>query len=201
MNFLKQNWFGIVVLVVMVVFFTPKATVTEVVTNGLGGTTNLDSLTLSGTLTTATISASGNATVSGNATISGTVTALEASEEITADDTVTASQSGTVFYISGAEATSTLPAVATATGTVYTYVVAASLTGDFHIDSAEGDNIEGSAIVAGAVVDCDAEDQLNFVSDGENLGDFVQLRSNGQKWFLTQSNVLTTAKLTCTDPT
>jgi hypothetical protein len=109
-------------------------------------------------------------------------------------------ESGSTIYASATGTTTTLP-VARA-GLVYRFVVGGALdTANWVIDSAEGDNIEGSLIVAGAVVDCDAEDQLNFVADGENLGDYVELRSNGSKWFITQSNVLTTAKLTCTDPT
>lgn len=109
-------------------------------------------------------------------------------------------ESGSTIYINASGTTTTLPAARD--GLVYRFVVSGVIdTANWVIDSAEGDNIEGSLIVAGAVVDCDAEDQLNFVADGENLGDYVELRSNGSKWFITQSNVLTTAKLTCTDPT
>lgn len=108
-------------------------------------------------------------------------------------------ESGSTIYASATGTTTTLPAARE--GLVYRFVVGGALdTSNWVIDSAEGDNIEGSLIVAGAVVDCDAEDQLNFVIDGENLGDYVELRSNGSKWYITQSNVLTSAKLTCTDP-
>ena len=87
----------------------------------------------------------------------------------------------------------------TATGTVYRFVVASALTSTYNAEilSAEGDNIEGSMIVAGAVVDCDASDRIYVLTDGENLGDFVELRSDGQKWFVTQSNALTSGKLLC----
>jgi hypothetical protein len=134
-------------------------------------------------------------------TEAGLTTYREKYEAITTTDVVTASQSNTTFYVSGVGSTTTLPAVASSAGVVVRYVVSGALTTpNFIIDSAEGDNIEGSLIVAGAVVDCDAEDQLNIVIDGENLGDFVELRSDGSKWFITQSNVLTSAKMTCTDP-
>lgn len=130
--------------------------------------------------------------------IKDTLTFVEKSESITADNTITAAESGTTFYVNTNVSTSTLPAVATATGTAFKFVIASAVaTNDFRVVSAEGDNIEGSLIVAGAVVDCDAGDRINFVTDGENLGDFVEVRSDGQKWFVTSSNALTSAKLTC----
>jgi hypothetical protein len=79
-------------------------------------------------------------------------------------------------------------------------VKAAFATTNYVIDSAEGDNIEGTLIVAGAVVDCNAVDQIDFVNDGENLGDYVEIRSDGTKWFIGDSGVLTGSKMTCTDP-
>jgi hypothetical protein len=95
----------------------------------------------------------------------------------------------------------TLPAVASSAGVTLKFVIATAFdTANVVIDSAEGDNIEGSLIVAGAVVDCDAEDQIDFVHDGENLGDYVELRSNGVNWFIGDSGALTGSKLTCSDP-
>lgn len=108
--------------------------------------------------------------------------------------------SGTTYYLSGKGTTWILPAV-TNKGANYRFVVNGALdTGNVIIDSAEGDNIEGTLIVAGAVVDCAAEDQLNFVVDGENVGDYVEVRSDGTQWLIGDSGVLTAAKLTCTDP-
>lgn len=116
--------------------------------------------------------------------------------DLSSDTTLTYSQSGATFYATASGSTTTLPAVRD--GVVYRFVIGGAIdTVDWIIKSAEGDNIEGSLIVAGAVVDCDASDQINFVVDGENLGDFVELRSNGTKWFVTQSNALTGSKLTC----
>jgi hypothetical protein len=123
----------------------------------------------------------------------------EATEAVTADNTLTVAESNTTYYVSGAAATSTLPAVASSANTIFRFVVGAALTGDHIIASAEGDNLEGSLIVAGAVVDCNAVDRMTFVSDGENLGDYVEVRSNGTNWFITTSNALTAAKLTCTE--
>jgi hypothetical protein len=148
-------------------------------------------LGVTGALSATSLSASGQTTL-------GEVTALEESLSVTGSTTLTSAQSNTTIYWKTTGGTTTLPAVATATGTVYRIVVGAALaTYNADILSAEGDNIEGSLIVAGAVVDCDAVDRVYFVTDGENLGDFVELRSNGQKWFVTQSNALTTGKLAC----
>lgn len=105
-------------------------------------------------------------------------------------------QSGSTFYLSASGTVLQLPAPRD--GDVFRFVVNGAINiVNMVILSAEGDNIEGSLIVAGAVVDCDATDRIDFVVDGENLGDYVELRSDGSKWFVTQSNALTTAKLTC----
>lgn len=93
-----------------------------------------------------------------------------------------------------------LPSVANA-GVHYKFVVAdAFATNNFVIATKEGESnvIEGALIVAGAVVDCAAESEINFVADGENVGDFVELMSTGSEWVILQSGGLTTAKITCT---
>jgi len=113
--------------------------------------------------------------------------------------TLRASQSGREVLIKTTGATYTLPAV-TNTGATFTFAVSEAFGTNAVIDSAEGDNIEGSLLVAGATVDCAAEDQINFVADGENLGDYVTVVSDGASWLIRGSNALTAAKLTCTDP-
>jgi hypothetical protein len=119
-------------------------------------------------------------------------------ESVTVSNTIAVAESGATFYLSGATSTHTLPAVASSAGTVYRFVVGASVTGDITIVTADaGNTIEGALIVAGAVVDCDAEDTITIVADGENLGDFVELRSNGTKWFIGASGALTASKMTC----
>lgn len=106
-------------------------------------------------------------------------------------------QSGSTFYLSASGTVLTLPAPVA--GAKYRFVVAGSIdTVNMVVQSAEGDNIEGSLIVAGAVVDCNANDRIDIVVDGENIGDFVELSSNGTYWMITGSNALTSAKLTCT---
>ena len=129
----------------------------------------------------------------------GVLNYVESTETVTADNTLATTESGKTTFISTTGGTYTLPAVSTA-GLVYRFSVSALFTTNAVIDSAEGDNIEGALIVAGAVVDCDAEDQINFVADGENLGDFVELRSDGTSWHIAASGGLASAKITCTDP-
>lgn len=114
--------------------------------------------------------------------------------------TLQLADSGTTYSLSASGTTWTLPAV-TQAGVNFRFVVGGALdTANVVIDSAEGDNIEGTLIVAGAVVDCAAEDQINFVVDGENVGDYVEVMSNGTNWLIGDSGALTSAKLTCTDP-
>ena len=141
-----------------------------------------------------------SATVSGTATVSGALTFKESTVDINTvgNTTHTIAQSGTTFLVATGT-TSTLPAATD--GLVLRFLISGAFdTTNFIIDSAEGDNIEGALIVAGAVVDCDAEDQINFVADGENLGDYIELRSDGTSWFIGSSGALTAGKLTCTDP-
>lgn len=151
------------------------------------------------------ISVDGTEVIDGDGNWDGAITAsslnyAESTELVSTNNTLTVAESGKTFYIVTTGATNTLPAVASSDGVVFRFVVGSAFTTNAVIASAEGDNIEGSMIVAGAVVDCAAEDQINFIADGENLGDFVEIRSNGTKWFVTQSNCLSSAKLTCTDP-
>ena len=123
-----------------------------------------------------------------------------ANTSIYATTTLRVAESGTNYMLSGSGTTIILPAVNTA-GTNFRFTIkGAADVGNYIIDSAEGDNIDGTLIVAGAVVDCRGEDQINFVVDGEQIGDYVELMSNGTQWLIVDSGVLTPAKMTCTDP-
>lgn len=111
--------------------------------------------------------------------------------------TLSARDSGTTYLLSASGTTITLPAVANK-GTKFTFIVNGALdTGSSTITSAAGDDIEGSVIVAGAVVDCNAADSLIFNADNENLGDFFTIVSTGTYWVPLQSGALTAASLTC----
>jgi len=127
------------------------------------------------------------------------MTTALAPTSIYATTTLLAENSGTTYYLSGSGTTITLPAINDGVNFKF-QINGAADSGNFIIDSAEGDNIEGTLIVAGAVVDCASEDQINFVTDGENLGDYVEISSDGTQWLIGDSGTLTTGKMTCTDP-
>jgi hypothetical protein len=140
----------------------------------------------------------GNVTLGGTLDLAGQLNYVEAYNEA-GTSTLTAADSGTTYAITGAGPVYTLPATTSADGLVYRFVVAGSVSANATIVTSDGgNNIEGALIVAGAVVDCDAEDTLTFVADGENIGDFVELRLVNGYWMIGASGALTESKLTCT---
>jgi hypothetical protein len=149
---------------------------------------------------TAVINGSGVVTGTVSGTVTGTLTGPQKEPQVTptASTTLTVAQSGSTFNLGTAGVNLTLPAVASSAGVRYKFVISAAYaTDNITVTSAAGDDIEGSLIVAGAVVDCDANDVITSVADGENLGDFFEIFSNGTKWFIGQSGALTASKLTC----
>lgn len=118
---------------------------------------------------------------------------------LSAATTLTAADNGKTFYLNAAAGkTVVLPAVAA--GLYFRFVVAAAFaTNNWIIDSAEGDNIDGSIEVAGAVVVAGAEDQINFVASAEALGDYIELESDGVQWFVHGMAALA-GGITATDP-
>lgn len=117
---------------------------------------------------------------------------------LTSDTTLTASQSGTTFTMGTAGLDLTLPAVASSNGVRFKFVVSAAFaTTNMTIVSAEGDNIDGNLIVAGAVVACDLADVVTFVATSEDIGDFVELYSNGTTWFVGSNGTMTASNTTC----
>lgn len=124
---------------------------------------------------------------------------IPASASTTGGYTLSVAETGSTVFIDYGSTTITLPSVRDEIN--YKFVVTSALTdSNVVIDSAEGDNIEGTLIVAGAVVECDAVDQINIVIDGENIGDYVEVYSDGSQWLIGDSGVLTAGKMTCTDP-
>lgn len=206
-----HNWIntGLIVLVALLVLVGGNQSVPQVEEN-LAGTRFPSGISADSTSPSTGEVRGTTLTVTGAASIAGTLTTTGAFEPsaitfpsqsiATTSDTLVAGDLGdTVFVTAASGTTITLPAATD--GAFFRFVIASLFdTANVIIDSAEGDNIEGALIVAGAVVDCDAEDQINFVNDGENLGDFVELTSDGTSWFIGASGALTTAKLTCTDP-
>ena len=139
-------------------------------------------------------------TVTGNATISGILSGNMLSTTTDAFDfTLGAGSSDQLIFFQGVGATSTLPAV-TNTGAHYRFsILAAFGTEDATVASAEGDNINGSLFVNDAIVACSGEDRIQFINDGEAIGDFVELISDGTNWNIINSRGETAAKLICDD--
>lgn len=122
-------------------------------------------------------------------------------EQITAAQTLTAADSGKTFILNAAAgATVTLPSLAD--GLVFRFVVGATFaTTPWIIDSAEGDNINGNLIVAGAAVPAAAEDQINFVETAETVGDFIEIfADNDNSQWIVYGIGNTAGSITATDP-
>jgi hypothetical protein len=143
----------------------------------------------------------GTSSGGGGLKVAGVQHNLGSAETITGVTTLTTADNGKTFYLNAAAgATITLPAVASSAGVSFKFVVAATFaTTNWIVASAEGDNIDGSIEVAGAVVVAGAEDQINFVATAEALGDHVVLHSDGTQWFVHGMAALT-GGITATDP-
>lgn len=167
----------------------------------ISGTLEVDGATdLDGAITIAGNSAlAGNLVVTGTTALSATTTIIEAANGIEwADNTLTVAESGTTFYMGTSTGfTYTLPPATN--GVWFKFVVAATFTTtNYVIDSAEGSNIDGSLMVVSTIVECDAEDQINFVHSAENIGDWIEIRSNGANWFITGGQGQDSGAITCT---
>lgn len=142
-------------------------------------------------------------TVGGNLSVTGSISGEDKTDTISATNvfattTLTVSDSGTTFYISASGTTITLPAVASSNGVNFRFVVAGNMdTASTTITSAAGDDVEGSILVNGAIVDCDAADVITIGVGGENLGDFVEIMSDGTHWFPVSSGFKAAGQTTC----
>jgi hypothetical protein len=124
---------------------------------------------------------------------------VKKSETLSADKTLTEADSGKVFWLDNSTGkTITLPALKA--GLFFKFVVADNFaTDNWIIDSAEGDNIEGTILVNGASIAALSEDQINFVASSESLGDFIELECNGTNWFVSGAGQ-SSGSITATDP-
>ena len=105
-------------------------------------------------------------------------------DSVSAAVTLTAADSGKWYELAAsAGVVVTLPAVES--GLNFRFVVANAFdTSNYIIDSAEGDNIDGILVVNGASVAASGEDQINFVASAESVGDFIDIWSDGNKWYV-----------------
>ena len=135
--------------------------------------------------------------VTGASTISGGL--LQSASTTAAAQTLTAAQSGRTLIIQTTGAAYTLPAV-TNSGAHYKFIVGQAFSTNAVVTSAEGDNIEGGLTVNSLAVPCVGEDVITFVAASEELGDWVEVMSDGTSWHIVGSDVVTTVSMTCTDP-
>lgn len=160
-----------------------------------------------GTSNQLVISSAGNITSTGSFTNSGSVSlgSITAGANyyrpvtaLTSDTTVTVAQTGTVFNLGTAGVDVTLPAPTVANGVHYRFVVSAAFaTTDITITVGNTDLIEGSLIVAGAVVACDAADTITIAAANEDIGDFIELYSNGVKWMIGANQAMNASNHAC----
>lgn len=107
-------------------------------------------------------------------------------KDITGATTLTAADNShhTFSLNAAAGAAVTLPAV-TNTGWCGRFVVSTAFaTSDWVISSAEGDNIEGCLNINGTLTTVDAADSFTFELGAENIGDFVDVVSDGTSWLV-----------------
>ena len=117
-------------------------------------------------------------------------------EAISVGSTLTTADSGKTFKVSGSGGTVTLPAPTE--GWKARFVTTGAMdTANTIIAGGTADKMEGSMIVAGAVVDVDAADQINFVHGSANLGDFIDVWSDGSNYYVF-GNALSSGAITAT---
>jgi len=152
------------------------------------------------TLTTTGAATLASASVTGNLVVSGLVNGgLSSTTTTSGDFTLTGDETGKIVLFGTTGATTTLPAV-TESGAVFIFSVQTAFdTNDMTILSAEGDNIDGSLFVNDAIVACSGEDKIQFWADGEQIGDFVELFSDGTSWNIIDSRGEGSGKMTCDD--
>lgn len=118
---------------------------------------------------------------------------------VTAGVTLDAADSGkTIFLADAASGNVTLPAVTT-TGFKVRIQCAFAITTSSAVISAEGDNITGTLVVNGATVLAEVEDQINFILNLAEVGDYVDLVSDGTQWIVNGIGGAA-GSITATDP-
>lgn len=116
----------------------------------------------------------------------------------TTDTTLTIGQTGAVVKMGTAGLDITLPAPTAATGVSYRFLVSAAFaTTDMTIVSGTADLISGSLIVAGAVAACDLADIITIASTTEDVGDFIDLYSDGVNWMIGANQAMTAGAHVC----
>ncbi|MBL4644547.1 MAG: hypothetical protein JKX80_01640 [Candidatus Pacebacteria bacterium] len=113
------------------------------------------------------------------------------------DTTITAAQTGSTFFVGAAGDDFTLPAPAA--GLNYRFIMDTlfATTNMTIVTNSSSNVIEGSLLVAGAVVACANEDTVSFVATAELPGDHIEVFSDGTSWFV-RGEATTAGGITCT---
>lgn len=118
---------------------------------------------------------------------------------VTAGHTCTyADHDKTLFLADAASGDVTLPVV-TLAGFRVRVVCGFAITTSSAVLSAEGDNISGTLVVNGATVLAEVEDQINFILNLAEIGDYVDFVSDGTKWIVSGMGGAA-GSVTATDP-
>ena len=105
-------------------------------------------------------------------------------ESVTAGRTLVVADNGmTIFLGDASSGDITLPAV-TLTGFSVKVICNFAITASSAVISAEGDNISGVLVVNGATVLAEAEDQINFILNLAEIGDYINIVSDGTNWIV-----------------
>ena len=113
----------------------------------------------------------------------------------TAAVTLTAADDGKTILLGGTGVTITVPPAGTHQGMHLRFVVSAAFATDYVITNGAVDTFEGCILEAGAVQDVDAADTLTLEDGVENIGDFIEMFSDGTSW-ICFGNFLTAASIT-----
>lgn len=141
----------------------------------------------------------GTANGGGRLIVAGVEQNLGTPETQLAAQTLTAVDNGkTILLGDAAPGDITLPAV-TNTGFKVRVQCNFAITTSAAVVSAEGDNISGLLIVNGATVLAEAEDQINFILNLAEIGDYIDIMSDGTSWIVNGAAGAAGA-ITATDP-
>ena len=126
----------------------------------------------------------GTANGGGRLIVGGVEQNLGTTESVTAGKTLVAADNGSVLFLGDADSGDiTLPAV-TNTGFSAKIICNFAITASSAVISAEGDNISGVLVVNGATVLAEAEDQINFILNLAEIGDYINIISDGTSWIV-----------------
>ena len=141
----------------------------------------------------------GTASGGGGLIVGGVYQNAGVTSSVTAGVTLTAADNGKTVLLADADSGDvTLPAVTT-TGFSVRVLCAFAITASSAVISAEGDNITGTLVVNGTTVLSEVEDQVNFILNLAEVGDYIDIVSDGTQWIMNGIGGAA-GSITATDP-